>query len=106
MRSGNDMVERVAKAIYATWAQETGITETWEDVVRVGHSIVHLATKEAKAAIETMREPTEGMMLAGGLKMEGMIFENDEDYTGVIFKDTAIVYSTMLDAALKEAEKT
>jgi hypothetical protein len=85
------MIERVAKAIYATWAKETGITEAWEDVVRVGHSIVPLATKEAKAAIEEMRTPTGGM--------EDWFRDNlEHTETG------AWVWKGAIDAALKEHE--
>lgn len=58
--------------------------------------------KDARAAIEAMRQPTQTMEYAGGIKCEEMMFGGDADYTGVIFKDMGTVWRTMADAALTE----
>lgn len=59
-----EMVERVARAIYETWAKNRNVTEPWDEVLRLGHSVVQEARSEASAAIEAMREPTTGMLEA------------------------------------------
>lgn len=56
----------------------------------------------ATAALEGIRIATDPMMVDGGLKLEAMMFENDPEYTGIIFKDCGVVYRTMIDAALNE----
>jgi hypothetical protein len=53
---------------------------------------------EASGMVMVPREPTQDMELAGGLKCEGLMFEGDPDYTGVIFKDMGTVYKTMIAA--------
>jgi hypothetical protein len=58
----SEMIERVARAIYETWAQRTGLGESWDEIVRLNHSFVGLAHAEARAAIEAMREPTAAMI--------------------------------------------
>lgn len=55
----SEMVERVARAIYETWARNRSVTEPWDEVRRLGHSIAEEAMSEARAAIEAMREPTD-----------------------------------------------
>lgn len=57
-------VEEVARAIFTTWADENGVSETWEEIVELGHPYVDLAYAEARAAIEAMREPTVAMHMA------------------------------------------
>lgn len=54
---------------------------------------------QASGLVLVPREPTMEMELAGGLKCEGLMFEGDPEYTGVIFKDMGTVYKTMLNAA-------
>lgn len=61
-----DTVERVARTIFEVWAKETGATGTWAEAVAghaapeefpAMHATVELARKEARAAIEAMRDP-------------------------------------------------
>lgn len=59
------MIERVARAIFTTWAAENGVSETWEEIVELGHSYVDLARKEARAALVEAYKPTEAMVEAG-----------------------------------------
>jgi hypothetical protein len=54
---------------------------------------------EASGMVMVPREPTEEMELAGGFKCEGLMFEGDPDYTGVIFKDMGTVYKKMIAVA-------
>lgn len=54
---------------------------------------------DASGLVLVPREPTDEMKLVGGLKCESMMFENDEDYTGVIFSDMGFVYRSMIAAA-------
>lgn len=58
--------------------------------------------KFARIAVEAMREPTESMQVAGGLKAEAIMFEGDKDGTGVVFTDMGHVYRAMIRAALQE----
>ena len=85
------MIERVARAILAKVPQGYGMYE-------------QEAREYAKAAIEAMREPSHAMKLVGGLRCEAMMFENDPEYSGVIFNDMAVVFRDMIDAALQDSE--
>lgn len=67
--------------------------------------IMDICEEAAKAAIEAMREPSDTMMVAGGLKCEAMMFEDDPQASGVIFRDMGVVFTTMIDAALREDRK-
>lgn len=80
-----DITNMIAKVSMAL-AEADGVGTGYDDLARV--------------AIEAMRVPDEEMMLAGGFKLEAMLFENDEEYTGVIFKDAGVVFRVMVDAAL------
>lgn len=82
------MIERVIRSM-----QDTGLID--------GMSLEDADTL-ATAALEAMRIASDYMMVDGGLKLEAMMFENDPEYTGVIFKDCGVVYRTMIDAALNE----
>lgn len=95
-----DMIERVASAFYdlnvpsckgwrRTWSESD--LETQYTYKRQAHSIIKL-----------MRIPTDSMMAAGGLKCEAMMFEDAPEGTGVIFKDMGVVFTAMIDQALKE----
>lgn len=64
-----EMVERVAKSIYETWANIEGSDVTWEELAernamdgypnaKKWYAMAHL---EARAAIQAMCEPTEAM---------------------------------------------
>lgn len=57
---------------------------------------------DARAAIEAMREPTDAMKFAGGLKCEALMFEGEG--SGVIFDDMGWVFGEMIDAALSEVK--
>ncbi len=82
------MIDRVIRSM-----QDTGLID--------GMSMEDADTL-ATAALEGMRIATDPMMVDGGLKLEAMMFENDPEYTGVIFKDCGVVYRAMIDAALNE----
>lgn len=98
-----DMIERVARAL---------CTHHYEKIV--GGSIakhIHMLCNveqnwprfvdAAKVAIEAMRDPTDSMKVAGGLKCESIMFENDPEANGIIFHDMGLVFGAMIDAALK-----
>lgn len=64
---------------------------------------VALARAAILEALQAMREPSEGMKLAGGLKCEAVMFESEG--SGVIFNDIGLVFTAMIDAAIKEMEE-
>lgn len=82
------MIDKIIRAM-----QDTGLID--------GMSVEDADTI-ATAALEAMRIASDPMMVNGGLKLEAMLFEGDEEYTGIIFKDSGVVYRTMIDAALNE----
>lgn len=82
------MIEKIIRAM-----QDTGLID--------GMSMEDADTL-ATAALEGIRIATDPMMVDGGLKLEAMMFEDDPEYTGIIFKDCGVVYRTMIDAALNE----
>jgi hypothetical protein len=65
----SEMVERVARAIYETWAADGNSEATWDELLRMqkldgyptAKTMYALAFKEARAAIEAMRKPTGAM---------------------------------------------
>lgn len=69
----NDIVEKVARAIYEAFCEAEGIDATWEELRRMnaadGYATAkkwhRLAFVEARAAIEALRDPTEAMIVAG-----------------------------------------
>lgn len=68
----SEMIERVARAIFETYGKEEGLDGGWDDVLsaaEIGAPIAtrwrDLAFKEARAAIEAMREPTTEMLDLG-----------------------------------------
>ncbi len=92
------MIERVARAIYETWAQEKGAEADWplvceavattnEQEFPALHATYSLALNEARAAIEAMREPTDAMVDAG---------------EGTMCPHAACIFTDMIDAALNE----
>lgn len=96
------MIERVARAIYETWAQEKGAEADWPLVCEAAattneqefpllHETYSLALKEARAAIEAMREPTDAMADTAWAE----IGEHGD-------ADVAVIYANMIDAALNE----
>ena len=93
-----EMVERVALALEAA-AMEHGSKVNSETTAQEFTRIM------ARAAIEAMREPTDAMKVAGGLKLEAMLFEGDPDCTGNVFEDMAFIHRPMIDTALTAAKR-
>lgn len=83
------MIEKVAINIYDN-ELEGGRSCSWDDLFS---SEKTQYMRQAKAAIEAMREPTEGMKIAGTL--DAGCGGPDEEYIGQ-------VWQAMIDAALKE----
>lgn len=54
----------------------------------------------AIAVLNELLSPTNAMNIAGGLKAEALMFEDDPEFTGVIFTDMGAVFKTMIKAAL------
>lgn len=111
-----NMIQKVAAAIYNQPAfdgdpigvhlsQVPLIDVSANNVYELRSLVMDICEQAAKAAIEAMREPSDTMMVAGGLKCEAMMFEDDPQATGVIFKDMGVVFTTMIDAALREDRK-
>lgn len=91
-------IEEVAKAIYDTWAQKKGAEADWQLVCDAAattsekefpalHETYNLAFKEARAAIEAMREPTDAMVDAGQWQI-----------------DPVSLYQSFINAALLEQQ--
>ena len=102
------MVEKVAKAIAKAAVEQNPMLQYFDDN-GVGYfddydNKNYDCIAIARAAIEAMMEPDDLMKLAGGFKAEAMMFEGDEDGTGVIFNDMGHVYRAMIQAALKEGQ--
>lgn len=87
MTAGNDMVERVAKAIAAADLDEG---DGMYDYYALTEDIVDLYTTLARAAIKAMRDPTEAM------------YEEAEDAIG--YNVACDIWWVMIDTALKERE--
>lgn len=105
-----EMVKRVARALRdadAIWAARKYADYPPEEIQRlIRESADECGYDElAYAAIEAMRQPTDAMQVAGGLKCESILFEDNDEGTGVIFKDMGIVFMTMIDAALSPPSK-
>jgi len=68
----NDMIERVAKAIYDAHVSLQPRPEDWDrwgELIAAGHQGAHRVYDTralARAAIEAMRTPTDAMLIAGG----------------------------------------
>lgn len=58
--------------------------------------------QRARTALTALGRPSDNMKVAGGLKCEALMFEGGS--TGIIFHDMGTVFTTMIDAALGEAE--
>jgi hypothetical protein len=107
----SEMIERVARAIFETWAADGNSDVTWAELLKMrdgdgyqeGKRMYALAIKEARAAIEAMREPTKPMVDAAvrdTLEGPGIsAFRNWPDRE-------AYRYGLMIDAALSEAQST
>ena len=101
------MIERVARAIYETWAQEKGAEADWplvceavattnEQEFPALHETYSLAINEARAAIEAMREPTDAMVDAGFDAGDDTVQGYSEN------ADPQDTWQAMIDAALNE----
>jgi ClpX C4-type zinc finger len=108
---GMNMIEKVATAIYNLPVFDGDpigvhlghvplIEVSANNALELQSMAMEICEQAAKAAIEAMREPSDAMMVAGGLKCEAMMFEDDPQATGVIFKDMGVVFTTMIDAEL------
>lgn len=108
-----NMIERVASAIYNLPVFDGDpigvhlgnvplIEVSANNAYELRSMIMEICELAAKAAIEAMREPSDTMMVAGGLKLEAMMFEGDPQATGVIFKDVGVVFTTMVDAEISD----
>jgi len=64
-----------------------------------GPGSVIKAYLEASNQVLVPREPEAAMKVDGGLKLESMMFEDDPEFTGVIFEDVKFIYRAMIDAA-------
>lgn len=80
-----EMIERVARAIFAAKSQTH---TTWEQC-DWGYRTMKM--KEARAAIEALREPTEGMVKAADRRND----DNDDE------EATLANWQAMIDEALK-----
>lgn len=108
----NTMIEKVARALTETQIRSANELFKLSDPRRVRTEDQIIASidaswrmneKDARAAIGAMSEPDDSMKLAGGLKLEAIMFEGDPDGTGMIFTDVGHVYRAMVQASLKEA---
>ncbi|AVH40627.1 hypothetical protein [Agrobacterium tumefaciens] len=110
------MIQKVATAIYnlpvfdgdpigVHLSQVPLIDVSANNADELRSMVMDICEQAAKAAIEAMREPSDTMMVAGGLKCEAMMFEDDPQASGVIFRDMGVVFTTMIDAELKEDRK-
>lgn len=107
-----NMIEKVATAIYNLPVFDGDpigvhlghvplIEVSANNALELRSMVMEICEQAAKAAIEAMREPSDAMMVAGGLKCEAMMFEGDPQATGIIFKDMGIVFTTMIDAEIE-----
>lgn len=96
----DSMIERVARAIYysqrAATAREKDQWGKAGEMQRAGY------LADARAAIQAMRTPTEAMVKAGAEPVLKLTQAAGARTTGLCFSAAAIVYQTVVDAALKE----
>lgn len=90
----NDYIEKLTIALY-----ESSKEFDWVDAVEPAREDMR---GQARSVLATLRDPTDAMKVAGGLKCEAMMFEGDPDFTGVIFNDMGVVFRTMIDAAVED----
>jgi len=100
----NPIIEKVAKAII-----DLGGCIKYENLAP--DSVLKGAyDKQAAVAIRAtlehyMENVSDGLGVAGGLKLENVMFEGgDEECTGVIFNDVKPVFKAMLAQALHELD--
>lgn len=111
-----NMIEKVASAIYnepVFDGDPIGVHLSHVPLIEVSANNVYelrsvvkdICEAAAKAALKALREPSDTMMVAGGLKCEAIMFEGDPQATGVIFKDMGVIFTTMIDAEIAGAGK-
>lgn len=103
--SKTTMIERVARSIFETWAAEQKSKTTWEELLRMrdadgyqnAKGVYRLAIKEARAAIESMREPMNEMTVVGREEADkrDAVLGNGE---------IAIIWRAMISAALSRGD--
>lgn len=94
------MVEKVARAIYIEWSRDAGKEESWEELVQHGHSFVDLARREARAAIEAMRDLSPELKAAGAAAFFSPLpttTQEENERAGSVFR-------RVIDAALNGKE--
>lgn len=98
---GEDLVERVAKALYeAMYPQERN--QHLPEWFVAGDGCRDLFMRYARTAIHALREPTEAMVKPTGEVLGRYI----EDSLGVSDRDAALgVWQAMIDAALSGTQK-
>jgi hypothetical protein len=107
--ASSNAVERVAKAIFDTWAKNRSVSEPWDEVCQLGHSIAEEARNEARAAIAALRDPSIGQHIAAmefamaHMKAYGVTALSPfEDYPP-LRETTAGMYRAMIDAAMSQS---
>lgn len=62
----NEVIERVAKAIYENWANYPNclVSKSWEEICEKLPAQANDFRRKAKAAVKATREPTDEMMFA------------------------------------------
>lgn len=108
MTPTEEMVRAAAEAIYNVWAKNREVEATWEECVRLKHSIAREAEEEGRAALSAAlaamqdhvivpREPTLEMLASVDCWSVGCCnISND---------DAAAIYSTMIAAAPSQLSK-
>lgn len=89
----SEMIERIARVSFDAWNKQRGRSFAYEDMSEEERewSMVH-----AKAILEAMRVPTEGMIKAGTISWDPM----DGSPIRPVFDPTK-PYQAMIDEALK-----
>jgi hypothetical protein len=102
-----DIVEHVARAIYerepSYWE---GHSTPWDKQREGKRDVIREDARAAiRATLEYLRENvSDAVGVAGGLKLEAIMFEDDSEGTGVIFNDVKPVFRAMISAALNDIE--
>lgn len=105
----SEMIDRVAKAIFETWAEAEGSETTWDALVQMqsmdgyANSKKHykMAFDEARAAIEAMREPSADLLRAAKLAEYEHFAKPGESMTTTNAQTIKLHYNAMIDEAMK-----
>lgn len=90
------MIQRVARALYESKAIPGDDWATESEVHR------EFCRRQARVAIEAMREPTQAMLDAGADHMHEAIDFSPEPGEGIDGYDVSPVWDAMIDAALTD----